>query len=164
MTNLGKFFIEQQRAQGVTAKKLAGRMNIDPTIISRAKGGEWRSFEPESIIRMIAGISEDHVVKLQLVRAILQDVMAQCVGIRPEAIKITVREDLGRVREDEDRGRKPATPLLAAIQNTALGETDIDALTVIVRNFRKNPALRRLVLAAADLGRRTERSPRDSKI
>jgi hypothetical protein len=140
----------------LTAKKLAGRMNIDPTIISRAKGGEWRSFEPESIIRMIAGISDEPIVKHQLVKAILMDVRDQCAGIQPDAIEIIVREERGRIREEE-YGKKPLTPLLLAIQNTSLGGTDVDALAVIIRNFRKNPALRRLVLAAADLGRRAEK-------
>jgi len=167
MTNLGRFFSEQQAAQGLTAKKLAERMNIDPTIISRAKGGEWRSFEPESIIRMIAGISEAPHVKHQLVRAILLDVRDQCAGIQPDAIEVIVKSESSRIHEAAAvvgyRAKNSVAPLMEAIQGSALGDTDMDALTVIVRNFRKNPALRRLVLAAADLGRRAERTPRSTK-
>lgn len=163
MTHLGKFLDGQQKVQGITGKTLAGRMSIDPTIISRAKSGEWRSFTPETLIRMVAGVSDDQYVKHQLVQAILLDMRDQCAGIQQDAIRITIKAEKQRLQDDAAEYGSKATPLLQAIQDSVLGDTDVSALTVIVRNFRKNPALRRLVLAAADLGRKTERMGRKRK-
>ncbi len=152
MTHLGKFFERQKRENGITGKELGFRMHVDPTLISRAIKGErgGEALEIDTIIRMIAGVSQKQRVKDELVQAILLDIRDKCHGADKENILIVFAgEPTCRVQEESPREDRLSV-LNKAASDGALSDNEIRKVATLIRNFRKNAPMRRAALGLAD--------------
>lgn len=156
MTHLGTLLLDQYQLQDMTADAMAKRMDIDPVVLSRIKRGEQFVLDFKTLSKMIAGISEDRIVRESLVACYLSDLRDHCPSIRPENIRIEVRTGTSRVSEEP----KPRTihdshsELLEAIKESGLRTTEIDDLVMLARFIRRDTSVRQAIKGLAEMIRR----------
>ncbi len=157
MTHLGKLLLEQYKLQDMTADAMAKRMDIDPVILSRIKRGDQFVLDFKTLVKMIEGITEERIVREQLVAAYLSDLRDHCPSVRPDNIVIEVKTGAARVSEET----KPRTihdskdDLVEAIAESGLRTTEIDDLITLARFMRRDSSVRQAIKGLAEMIRRT---------
>ncbi len=151
MTKLGVFFAEMQLEMKCNANQLAERLSIDPTIISKAKKGRRRFFEHSSLLKMVAGVSDDPYVKARLVAAVLEDIKESVPGVDTKRIEILLKQN-GRIAESPTPYKSDSFAALSkAARESALDSQALNALQTLIGEMQTNPTIRTMVIALAKL-------------
>jgi len=146
MSNLGNFLQAHLDQLHIPGYELAARMGIGPTHLSRFISGSSRGCNPETLAKMVAGISDDRTVQAGLLEAYFRD---QALPEMREWVRVTPP---GRVREDAGNGgtRDDVDRLCSLLRQLALPTDVVRALHAVASAMPDHTALQELVMDLAE--------------
>lgn len=154
MSEFGTFLENQADTQKLTAKEMASRMGVPASMLSQFIVGEKTSCRPFSLMKIIAGISDDPQVQAELLEAYLRD---QCTDRYKSWIRVEAPDQNERARAAGMRTHeKPAaygdsiSQHAATLRTLKLANKLIGALTDIARGIPGRPKFRTVI---EDLGK-----------
>lgn len=141
MSELGRFFTEQCEAQGISNRQLAQRMDVDPTVIAKARKDGRVTFDPGTVEKMLAGISHEPAVKDAMMVAWLKSLRDKFMGGRARLIEI-------RLHGTAEKPVSAKDELLTALRDC---DDDFRADIETLIRARKSSSTRKAVSAMARL-------------
>lgn len=152
MTLLGDFIERQEASQGIAGFKLAERMGITPSQLSKIKRG--KNFTPNrtTLTKMVAGISRDPIVKAQFMQALFLHMRDSVPGWPKRLLEIFVDDGGERIYEDSPEQQETIFEKLSlAAERALLSADEVEDFLRILAEFRKNPALRNTIHSLANM-------------
>jgi transcriptional regulator with XRE-family HTH domain len=143
MSEFGNFLRDAIKASGNTNKEMAARIGADPSQISGWATGKRPGVNPETLAKIVNGISDDPTVRAGLLEAYFRD---QALPEMKEWVRVTAPGRKARAREDEGRyGNDQIAQLEKTLRRLALPTPVVESLQAIVTAMPGHTSLQDLV-------------------
>jgi len=157
-TYLARFLDRLMLKEGGTAKDLAARLGIVKSHLSHLLSGKQRSFNYETVAKMVEGVSEDPKVQGEFLKNYLLD---QCTDKNRALIhiKVTGAEEIsGILMEDAARPPDAIDRFCSHLRHLEVKEETLDVFRRLLDQAENSEALFTALASLADLEISTKRS------
>jgi PAS domain S-box-containing protein len=148
MSEFAALLENEIRRQKTTAKDMAGLMGIDASVISQFTNDTRASCRPDTLMKMVSGVSKDPAIQAELLQAYFRD---QVIDRYKQWIKVELssRSRESVKEEDGNYGSSPLADHTSAIKTLNLPNDVLRALTDIARAI---PGRQKFRIVIEDLG------------
>ncbi len=149
MKRVWQLIDREMRDEGLTAKQMAHKLQMDPAHLSRLRTGQLRDLSAEVLGNLVAGVRKSRTLHSELLAAYLSDKLEGSRHIHPEAAK----EAMAMLRIAEASSPYEADPLKTVTEACAaagLNRRVAEALGTLVKQARRNRRLQALLISLAD--------------
>lgn len=144
MSEFGNFLGAAIKSSGASGKEMAARIGADPSQVSGWVTGKRPGVNPETLAKIVSGISDDPKVRAGLLEAYFRD---QALPEMKEWVRVSAPTKKGSRVEEETYGRRPdeITELAATLRRLALPTSVVQSLQEIVTAMPGHTSLQDLV-------------------
>lgn len=158
MSNFGNFLEDAVKASGQTGREMSARMGIDPSQLSGFITGKRPSCNPETLAKIVSGVSDDHAVQAGLLQAYLRDQtlpeMREWVNVLPPNVLTD---------EPPKYGRDEIELIVFTLRRLALPKPIPRAILRIIQAMPGHEALQDLIIDLADFAEEVLKSAPEQK-
>lgn len=152
-TYLARFLDRLIDQTGILPKELASRLGIVKSHLSHIFSGKRRSFNYETVAKMVAGVSEDPEIQGEFLKSYLLD---QCTDENRALIHIQVAGktkgmDSLRLNEDTTSAPDPVDRFCAHLRHLDIQEATLEVLRRLIDQAENSESLRNALSHLADL-------------
>jgi hypothetical protein len=147
MSEFGTFLENESERQRRTAKAMAQDMGVPASMLSQFTSGEKQTCRPDSLMKIVSGISDEPAIQAALLQAYFRD---QCTSQYKSWIRVTAPVNDGVARDEEPTNYgEPISQHMLALRKLQLPNAIVRALTFIARAI---PGRQKFRVVIEDLG------------